>query len=50
MSSEKEQVKTEELDVTEVSSELEDSELEEVAGGTEDAETISRQGKDRWGR
>lgn len=52
MSSEKDQVKSEDPDVTEaeVSTELEDSDLEEVAGGSEGGETISRQGKDRWGR
>ncbi len=53
MSLKKEQEKAEDLKVTEAeetSSELTDLNLEEVAGGAEDAETISRQGKDRWGR
>lgn len=51
MSSEKEQVKAEELQTIsdeESSVELEDTDLEEVAGGTEDAEQISR--NRRYGR
>ena len=51
MSSEKEQV--EELEPTlaeDSSAELEDSDLEEVAGGVEDAETISHEGKFRYGK
>ena len=50
MSSEKEQVKAEELEAEESSIELEDSDLEEVAGGTEDAATISRNSKEIYGR
>lgn len=52
MSSEKEQVteKLEPVEAEESSVELEDSDIEEVAGGEEDAATISRLGKERWGK
>lgn len=50
MSLDKDQVKAEELEAEESSIELEDSDLEEVAGGTEDAETIAKISNELYGR
>lgn len=50
MSLEKEQVKAEELEAEESSIELEDSDLEEVAGGAKDAEQIAEESNQRYRR